>query len=42
MTDRERLGPDICAETHNQDTNIKDRILTIWYNKIIKQKKLNL
>lgn len=41
ITGKKRSGPDIWLETLNQDTNSEDMILTTWYNKAIKQKKIN-
>lgn len=35
----ERLSPDIQQETFNQNTGTENRILIVWYKKLIKQRK---
>ena len=42
MTGKEYLDPNIWLKTSNQSTGTKEIILTIWYTKARKQKKINL
>lgn len=41
ITSKEHSSPDIWPETPNQGTGSKDIILTTWYNKAMKQRKIN-